>query len=242
MSESAPERRPDTRPDWLKRKHSRERDDSLADCVQAALGKGIIRYTGDDGAEVRFPTWDEALSAANALHRCARYAGLSCSTGKKRIIDLGDGAYALEYGIFPKEEGQVYVLKNYGATPEEWLANGGYDPHMKRPRRPRAAAAAASGQAAPAAPTPPVAAPAPEFYDAQGRRVHFASGGHKLFDANRILIKFPSGEPIRNDQGQKQQLRQWRAAAPPVQPAESEPPTIAGIARDTAKKLRGWLT
>jgi hypothetical protein len=235
MSDSAPERRPDTRPDWLKRKHSRERDDSLAGCVQAALGKGIIRYTGDDGAEVRFATWDEAKHTADALHRCARYAGLSCSTGKNRIIDLGDGAYALEYGIFPKEEGQVYVLKNYGATPGEWVANGGYDPHMKRPRRPRTAPAA-SGQAAPAP------APAREFYDARGRRVHFPSGGQKLFDADRILIKFPSGEPIRNDQGKKQQLRQWWTAAPPVQPGESEPPTIAGIARDTAKKLRGWLT
>ena len=60
---------------------------------------------------------------------------VNCDRPDSACRQTPPGLICLHAKTVSRDEGLAYVLGHYGATPEEWEANGGYNPHKPRPRR-----------------------------------------------------------------------------------------------------------
>ncbi len=155
---------PDRRPEWLKRKHARGRDDPYPDTMQealAALGghdgshapvhEVVIRaYRDDDGAEQPITSLDEAKAVQQALYRSHRYQGLRdhlSLSAKPR--QASDGTWEVPCTFYTKDAG-------YKAMADRPRDQWSYDPGRREtpPRQRRTAPGPAPG----AAPEPTQAA------------------------------------------------------------------------------------
>lgn len=60
---------------------------------------------------------------------------VNCDRPDSACRQTPPGLICLHAKTVSRDEGLAYVLGHYGATPEEWEANGGYNPHRPKPRR-----------------------------------------------------------------------------------------------------------
>jgi len=126
----------DKRPDWLKRKHSKQRRDTYCALIRDALADGkprtISTATGDDGTERPIGSHDEALAVKNLLYTCNRYMQ-ETSIPKPDIAQRADGTWEIQFTVRSKAEGRAHIA----AKPRsEWA----YD---TQPQAPPGSAAAA---------------------------------------------------------------------------------------------------
>jgi hypothetical protein len=118
----------DRRPEWLRRKHGKQRSEPYAALLAAAprcmaAGDGghqraiVIRtVTGLDGSEHPIADEDEARNVVNALYRSRPRGGGSflVSIPKPERVQLGDGSWEVRCCVHDKAHGDAFMAANPG--------------------------------------------------------------------------------------------------------------------------------
>jgi hypothetical protein len=141
----------DRRPEWLRRKHGKQRSEPYAELLAAAprcaaAGDGdhqrsvVIRTVHDlDGNEHPIADEDEARNVANALYRSRPRDGgaFLVSIPKPELVQLPGGSWEVRCCVHDKAHGDAYMAANPGRKAYDPAARTAHAATQKPARRRR---------------------------------------------------------------------------------------------------------